>query len=271
MDADNVGAPVTKAQWDFVHQTGDALRRSLRNVSAVFAPSCMAHAVLTRADWQQVTVDGVSVAEALHCWEHQVNRRHQRRRQVMAADQPATAAQHRRRKRKKYLRNKNGKCRKRRGKQVFTILQILFYTGFALAGQQPLSEDCVNRTNVYLSNRLTATVQQDDDRRQQRSVLQLQQRQQQRQQQRRRRNQRRNSCAHRHLERCSWPQCNRSCPKLHDPFTGEEMDFIDLLKSFGLDMASVADALGIDMHTLNNMDHDQLLNLLTQQQQQQSS
>jgi O-palmitoleoyl-L-serine hydrolase len=46
---------------------------------------------------------------------------------------------------------------------------------------------------------------------------------------------------------------------------GEEMDFIQLLKSFGLDMSSVANALGIDMHTLNNMDHDVLLHLLTQQ------
>ena len=60
-------------------------------------------------------------------------------------------------------------------------------------------------------------------------------------------------------------QCNHSCPKLHNPFTGEEMDFIELLKSFGLDMESVANALGIDMETLNNMDHGELLNLLTQQ------
>ncbi|KAJ8935529.1 hypothetical protein NQ318_010216 [Aromia moschata] len=72
-------------------------------------------------------------------------------------------------------------------------------------------------------------------------------------------------CAHRRLERCSWPQCNHSCPRLHNPFTGEEMDFIELLKSFGLDMESVADALGIDMQTLNNMEHSELLNLLTQQ------
>lgn len=40
---------------------------------------------------------------------------------------------------------------------------------------------------------------------------------------------------------------------------------MELLKSFGLDMDSVATALGIDRHTLNNMDHSELLNLLTQQ------
>lgn len=43
------------------------------------------------------------------------------------------------------------------------------------------------------------------------------------------------------------------------------MDFIELLKSFGLDMGSVASALGIDVRTLNNMDHAELINLLTQQ------
>lgn len=45
---------------------------------------------------------------------------------------------------------------------------------------------------------------------------------------------------------------------------GEEMNFTELLKSFGLDMASVASALGIDIHTLNSMGNDELLLILTQ-------
>lgn len=28
-------------------------------------------------------------------------------------------------------------------------------------------------------------------------------------------------CHRHHVERCSWPQCNPSCPKLHNPFTGK--------------------------------------------------
>ena len=50
-------------------------------------------------------------------------------------------------------------------------------------------------------------------------------------------------------------------------FAGEEMDFLELLKSFGLDMGSVASALGIDMAALNNMDQEVLLHLLTSQTQ----
>ena len=48
--------------------------------------------------------------------------------------------------------------------------------------------------------------------------------------------------------------------------SGEEMDFLELLKSFGLNMSSVAAALGIDVAALNNMDQDVLLHLLTSQQ-----
>ncbi|KAK4307321.1 hypothetical protein Pmani_020906 [Petrolisthes manimaculis] len=65
-------------------------------------------------------------------------------------------------------------------------------------------------------------------------------------------------------DRCAWPHCNTACPKLLNPFTGEEMNFTELLKSFGLDMASVASALGIDIHTLNSMSNDELLHILTQ-------
>ena len=88
-------------------------------------------------------------------------------------------------------------------------------------------------------------------------------------------------CPQKHVDTCSWPQCNFSCPKLHNPLTGEikhfithkstlfflgeEMDFLELLKSFGLDMKSVAKALGIDEATLNNMDKEVLLHLLTSQ------
>ena len=51
----------------------------------------------------------------------------------------------------------------------------------------------------------------------------------------------------------------------HPLILGEEMDFLELLKSFGLNMSSVAAALGIDIATLNNMDQDVLLHLLTSQ------
>jgi O-palmitoleoyl-L-serine hydrolase len=71
-------------------------------------------------------------------------------------------------------------------------------------------------------------------------------------------------CGLRLLERCSWPQCNHSCPSLTNPLTGEEIKFLELLTSFGLDMDAVAQALGVDMQTLNNMDHKELIKLFTE-------
>lgn len=88
MDVDNVGAPVTKQQWDYIHKMGDALRQSFENVTAVFAPSCISHCVLTKRDWQSVKIDDISIADALHCWERKIARRKFRRLKHMFGDQP---------------------------------------------------------------------------------------------------------------------------------------------------------------------------------------
>lgn len=74
-----------------------------------------------------------------------------------------------------------------------------------------------------------------------------------------------NKCSHYLIDTCAWPQCNFNCPKIRNPFTGEDMDFIDLLMQFGLDLSSIADALGMDMQTLQSMDHNLLMQLLAQQ------
>lgn len=69
MTADNVGTPVTPQQWDYIHQMGNALRESFQDVTAVFAPSCVSHSILTKREWLQVSIDDVSIAHALRCWE----------------------------------------------------------------------------------------------------------------------------------------------------------------------------------------------------------
>ena len=71
MRADNVGAPATQAQWNFIHHQGRNLRTSLEGVANVFVPSCISHTVLTKPSWTEVTVDGVSLPDALQCWVEQ--------------------------------------------------------------------------------------------------------------------------------------------------------------------------------------------------------
>nr|4UZK_A Chain A, Notum [Drosophila melanogaster]4UZK_B Chain B, Notum [Drosophila melanogaster] len=70
MRVDNVGAPVTPQQWNYIHEMGGALRSSLDNVSAVFAPSCIGHGVLFKRDWVNIKIDDISLPSALRCWEH---------------------------------------------------------------------------------------------------------------------------------------------------------------------------------------------------------
>lgn len=53
----------------YIRSLSDAIRSTLANVSAVFAPSCMSHVVLTKQDWHKVAVKGVTLPDALQCWE----------------------------------------------------------------------------------------------------------------------------------------------------------------------------------------------------------
>lgn len=72
-------------------------------------------------------------------------------------------------------------------------------------------------------------------------------------------------CHHRLVDECTWPQCNAKCPRLRNPFTGEELEFTDLLRSFGLDINNVASILGIRVSQLGDMSHDALLQILNSQ------
>ncbi|XP_055944933.1 palmitoleoyl-protein carboxylesterase notum1-like isoform X1 [Argiope bruennichi] len=268
MTADNVGAPVSKPQWDYIHKMGNDLRTSLENVTAVFAPSCISHMVLSKKDWRHVKINKVSLPQALRCWElqaHEHNHHHHHPHHHLydpmnteALPQDVTSPSN-------------------------------------MSGDMPTASLRIGRRKSDNSS-----AENRDEMDSSESILDKEERRKQRRKERKRRRQNKNKkrkknsrkelrsrdkrslfpedlrvrhrwtlhedlCYHWLVDECSWPQCNRACPRLHDPFTGEELDFIELLKSFGLDMSSVANALGIDLVTLNDMDHDTLLQLLTQQ------
>lgn len=41
-------------------------------------------------------------------------------------------------------------------------------------------------------------------------------------------------CSLRLIDECTFPQCNQQCPKLKNILTGKEINFFDLLRAFGL-------------------------------------
>nr|CAG4643802.1 EOG090X02ZJ [Lepidurus arcticus] len=298
--AGNVGPPITKQQWDYIHKVGDQLRQSLENVTAVFAPSCISHTVLTNRDWQSIRIGSMELPRALRCWE------------LRSSSPPSeeqgywSEGQHVRHNHKMKTRDPN---------QVTTVL-LSDEPGFAVSSKPARKLVKSGSTSQQRSNMSTVERPGGGDKGQNSSAQARADRKKLKESRRRNRprmkgnkkvadqgedairkraatekfktpkpkrphgrGNKKNKVAierskrsqdsecqsSRLIDHCSWPQCNRGCPKLHNPITGEEMDFIQLLKSFGLDMSSVANALGIDLHTLTNMDHDLLLHLLTQQ------
>ncbi|KAF4521430.1 hypothetical protein B566_EDAN010587 [Ephemera danica] len=299
MAADNVGAPVSKQQWDYIHSMGDSLRRSLENVTSVFVPSCISHTVLTSRDWRHVRVSHVSLPQALRCWESQPlnivaplqyqNRAHNSR-----------LPHHPTRHRHGPLANATWPLHMLADAPQVKSARQLIRSGAVDATGSPTQTESEVPAVASPGQRGGKRRRRKKQRKQQQQLLEQQEQKQHQHGERGERGQRKEGrnrgrnredeehrpkrnrkgrrggrrersvqrgvqCQFRMVEKCSWPQCNHSCPKLHNPFTGEELDFIELLKSFGLDMGSVAAALGIDLHTLHNMEHEELLNLLTQQ------
>ncbi|XP_055610395.1 palmitoleoyl-protein carboxylesterase NOTUM [Uranotaenia lowii] len=313
MRADHVGAPVTPQQWDYIHDMGGALRESLNNVTAVFAPSCIGHSVLTKRDWLNIKIDDISLAEALRCWE-----------QTNIRDRPLQRRQSNRNPGSQKLRRKHnggGARRKKNQNELNVEGQEVAKPKLTKEEREKRRQERLERQNQRRLNRLNKNINREGGRNHTRHQQKQEEmpstkvprserspqinghgngnrnngananqniRHRLRNQNKKRmnhknRNRKNNvkqhvqansfaaeiaepkKCSLRLLERCSWPQCNRSCPTLTNPLTGEEMKFLELLASFGLDMEAVATALGVDMQTLNNMDQAELVNLLTQQ------
>lgn len=314
MRADSVGAPVTKKQWDYIHETGIALRGSLDNVTAVFAPSCIGHAVLTKREWLNIKIDDISLPEALRCWEQSTGRNggggggggggnkelsrraseggrkmkqrrrrrkmneQQRTRKQQEKQQRTRKQQQKQQERQERQRHANERHQKKRNKQQknnqrtvpsTTALTTAFQRiersplmskeggggkqhrgGFGGGGGGNNNGQSKNkkRKNATNNNEQQHHNRNSHKRRQQPTIS----------------DPTRCTATLRWLERCSWPQCNHSCPSITNPLTGKEMRFLELLASFGLDIEAVANALGVDMPTLSNMDRSELLNLLTQ-------
>lgn len=263
MKADNVGAPVTTQQWNYVHEMGVALRKSLDNVTGVFAPSCIGHAVLTKKDWVNIKIDDISLPETLRCWENATKRKHNKLRR--ASEELEMNTNRKRHKKNNHKKNNNGE------KKKLTKAEREEKRLMKEARRKQRMENRRRRNQRNRNNNMLRHINNgsNDGPKRRNKAAQQQHNQQQRQHPKRHHQSRPKisepeKCSSRLLERCSWPQCNHSCPTLTNPLTGEEIHFLELLTSFGLDIEAVATALGLDMQTLNNMDRTELVNRLTQ-------
>lgn len=300
MRADSVGAPVTPQQWDYIHEMGAALRHSLDDVTAVFAPSCIGHAVLTKRDWLNIKIDDISLADALKSWETLTARKRNKMfkrsskvrrlnnssisgdhgsRRVCRKSKPHDKKNRNKKKQAQQERHKSAKERRHQRKdgairrkinatKAATTAPTTSATGavnfqrFDSFARVPLTSDV--KISPSTNNKSLSFAIQHLDGKTKRQRHNGKSNTQNRHKKGELFTFESSRCHLRLLERCSWPQCNHSCPSLTNPLTGEELKFLELLASFGLDIKGVATALGVDMQTLNNMDHAVLVNLLTQ-------
>ncbi|XP_031608684.1 carboxylesterase notum2 [Oreochromis aureus] len=63
------GQSMSEEQWQYIQNLGLELKNSLRDVTAVFAPSCLSHTLITKSNWTNFQVRGTSLPRALQCWD----------------------------------------------------------------------------------------------------------------------------------------------------------------------------------------------------------
>ncbi|XP_065352849.1 palmitoleoyl-protein carboxylesterase NOTUM [Cloeon dipterum] len=284
--ADNVGPPTTRKQWNYIYAMGQSLRKSMQNVTSFFVPPCISHTVLTSKDWRHVQINMHSLPEVLACWElqltdkvankhlfsplknkHQPRHRHGVPRNstllsYMLADQPAETRKIVTRTNvdlsNRRIKGKKNRCKRNRKNKEKDEQDG---NGNGRKGERRCqNKNKKNRDNKRdkLNQRNNGGKKRKDQGKNSKRDLNYNNRRGHRSLN--------GQCKFRDFQSCSWPQCSLTCPKLYNPYTGEGIDFLDLLKSFGMSMDTMLNAFGVDEDTLHNMEHKDLLNMLTQKE-----
>ncbi|KAK3089800.1 hypothetical protein FSP39_006629 [Pinctada imbricata] len=233
----------SKEQWEYLYRLGEQVKNTLENVSAVFAPACLSHELIVRKDWHSVSVDGVTVAQSIYCWENSFGRekclssttRSSNSVQLVRPYRDAPVQGNtvrkpkskRKNKKKKKKRRKKGKKRKKNKRRR-------------------------RRKNKKNRKRKGKGRKKKKKRRRQRKKTRAQ---------RSARNI--SNCSHHLIELCPLPQwCNNFCPAFRNVFTGKEIDFFKLFAVSGIDAESIAQLLDVDKSIVHRMNSDTISELL---------
>ncbi len=64
------------------------------------------------------------------------------------------------------------------------------------------------------------------------------------------------------MDSCRFPHCNPSCPRMRNPEDGSEIGLLSMLEAYGMNRASMAAAMDVDVAALDHMDREVLLSKL---------
>lgn len=206
LTASNVAMPSTKSHWRYVYKMSMQMRNSLRNVSGLFAPSCISHTLLIKRNWNQIKINGYSLSEAIKCWESKQSKLPNKNQPNLIASDDLNLN----------LRKNNNKLKN--DVELIDPINSIYSSNYQNVFNFRQSNLMFNE--LFYNNKRKKTKHRN----------------------RKQRNYGLNSkdftsnkrCSVRLIDECTYPQCNPQCPKLRNLFTGEEIHFFDLLKQFGL-------------------------------------
>ncbi|KAH3738687.1 hypothetical protein DPMN_045327 [Dreissena polymorpha] len=232
---DTSAAMVTKSQWQYLHKLGQEVRRTLENVTAVFAPACLSHEVLMRMDWFNVSINNIKLGQSIYCWENSY---------------------------------KYDRCIK-----STTSVNSIVPLNYILQGDSPKNNVTKQRSNKNNKHKKRLKKLEKIRRRQERKDRKRDNRahknrkrhnkgKKTEQSRTRRHKYPTGSCFHHLIDSCPLPQCNASCPKYRNRYTGDEMDFLRMFIRYGIDRKEIAELIGQDVSVVENMDDNTLTRLI---------
>lgn len=236
MTIDNVGNPVSRAHWNYIHTLGLDLKKSLENVTALFAPSCVSHTLLTKRSWTQMRINYVSLPEALRCWEMETTERHTLRRKFISSVALSNLNRH-------LLPhdNKNGHHHRNENqpRSVFRRTSIAPSASESDAAKTDPTTDPFVIHLDQIPGVVLSPVSSSSENNKHTNIKLIEEKTSRRRKRKRKHNNRHNRhhvqnynqkkgrkfaygkyCRHHFMDSCSWPQCNRACPTLYNPLTG---------------------------------------------------
>ena len=178
--------------------------------SGLFAPSCISHTMLIKKNWNQIKLNGVSLQDAIKCWELK---------QTTTNFDKMTSSLLNTYQRRMQLNTITN--------EVEMISPSLHSNSFQYPNAYSNVFNFRETNSIFDKLYGNRKRKERTQRRQHRSYLNddspidevnLAQ------------------CSVRLVDDCTFPQCNQQCPNLKNLFTGKAINFFDLLKAFGVKM-----------------------------------
>ncbi|KAG1682519.1 Palmitoleoyl-protein carboxylesterase notum1 [Nymphon striatum] len=251
---DKAWPAVTIDHWRYIQKLGKEVMKTFENVSALFAPSCLNHEILIKPNWKLTKIRGISLPQALRCWEeqkHEHNHHHHH------------PSHHHHKLKSKWSIKKS--------KYKMLLRKMINFQRNDNARNLLSSKPLIDKTDFTSSDSLITNNPSSRSQSHMRHFNRRRKIRRRKNRNRRKKNRRgrknkqmkslfksndhnkhrlahhKNGCHHRLIDICSWPHCNPTCPNM--PFHLEPMSFKRIFTNFHIDLHELAKVFEVDYMT----------------------